>query len=83
MRYRFEPLDKSPTERLLDSAESFGRAGDLVAALLMPVYLALVALVTWYDGFSVVSALVVATVAVNCWPASRGLRALRAARAGG
>jgi hypothetical protein len=83
MRYRFEPLDKSPSERFLDSVDSFERAGDLVAAMLMPVYLALVALVTWYDGYSIVSAIVVATVAVNCWPASRGLKALRAVRARG
>lgn len=83
MRYRFEPLDKPPTERFLDTVDTLERAGDLVAAILMPVYLALVALVTWYDGFSVVSAIVVVTVAVNCWPASRGLRALRASRVTG
>ena len=82
MRYRFEPLDKPPTERLLDTVDSLERAGDLVAAILMPVYLALVAFVTWYSGFSVLSAVVVITVAVNCWPASRGLRVIRAFRAG-
>jgi hypothetical protein len=81
MRYQFEPLDKPPMERLLDTVATLERAGDLVAAILMPVYLALVALVTWYDGFSVVSAIVVLTVAVNCWPAARGLRAIRTARA--
>ena len=83
MRYRFEPLDKSSTERFLDSVDTLERVGDLVAALLMPLYLALVALVTWYDGYSIVSAIVVITVAANCWPASRGLRALSASRAGG
>lgn len=81
MRYRFEPVDQPSTERLLESIDRFERAGDRVAALLMPVYLAVVALVSWSHGFSWLSVIVAVTVTVNCWPAARGLRGLKAARA--
>ena len=81
MRYRFEPVDQPSSERLLESIDRFERAGDRVAALLMPVYLGLVALVSWSDGFSWLSVVAAVTVGVNCWPAARGLRALRVARA--
>ena len=80
MRYRFDPVDKTSRPRLFESLDGLDQAGDLVAALLMPVYLGVVGTIAWVQGFSIVSILVFAAVALNCWPASRGLRRLVAAR---
>lgn len=80
MRYRFRPARPPIQEDLLDLWSKLDRGGDVAAALLMPVYLLVVSLVSSMEGFGVISFVIAAAAAVNCWPAGKGLRAIRLAR---